>query len=199
MAGAVSPLEEVTQGNGLWSLLVPSVNHLFYFWQIFSCTFFSPLVLVRLLCSQLDGNFILIEKWSVWHSLRRWPMSVHSCHHFSLSSYGSMDTTLIHTHTHIVNVVSGTKVHALHLASEAATPCPQQLAAMCQERGSAGKINLDGPTISCLPRRPYHQLCTPAGLSLNSITHRNTHTKHTLVALPAWPCPKPWITALMPA
>lgn len=111
----------------------------------------------------------------------------------------SMDTTLIHTHTHIVNVVSGTKVHALHLASEAATPCPQQLAAMCQERGSAGKINLDGPTISCLPRRPYHQLCTPAGLSLNSITHRNTHTKHTLVALPAWPCPKPWITALMPA
>lgn len=34
-----------------------------------------------------------------------------------------------------------------------------------------GEINRDGPTISCLVRQPYHQLCTPAQLSLNSITH----------------------------
>lgn len=82
---------------------------------------------------------------------------------------------------HTVNVVPGPAflkgvctVRALHLAqSEATTLCPQQLVV----RWSVGKINVDGPTISCLPRRPYHQLCTLAGLDyIAALTKTHTQT-----------------------
>lgn len=84
---------------------------------------------------------------------------------------------------------------ALHLASEAAIACSQQLAVLSQERRCVGEINPDGPTISCLPRRPYHhQPCAAASLHLNSITHhcRNTDTHRQTTHL--WQC----LTDLVP-
>lgn len=48
---------------------------------------------------------------------------------------------------------------------EAALPRPQQLALLCRAMGSVGKLECNKPTISCLPRQPYHRILTPAGLN----------------------------------
>lgn len=73
--------------------------------------------------------------YSKGHSQRDW--YIHKCHHLHVCCL-TWDT---HTKPR-VRVVLGRPVHALHLASEAVIPYPQQLAVVCQARGRAAGARL---------------------------------------------------------
>ena len=63
--------------------------------------------------------------------------NAHACSQLPLSfSFFLWLVGKTHTLVQIVNVAPGTKIHVLHLASEAAIPCPQQLAVMCHATGN---------------------------------------------------------------
>lgn len=91
-------------------------------------------------------------------------MSPHRCHDLALSSHP-------HTHMRYMYWHCSCRVHA----SEATLPCPQQLVALCQARGSVVRLILTDRQFPVYPdvhtTSSEHQLA-----STYSTTHTQTHS-----------------------